>query len=159
MSRFRLMIFAITSLSVILLASACGGETADTPTPAMEGMSMPEMPDDLDTSTTRLTDQGAFQVSISSDLDPLDLNQIHSWTVRVETPKGEPVEGAEIVVDGGMPQHNHGFPTTPEITEELGGGDYLLEGMKFSMAGWWELKLAITAGDQTDDVTFNIMLP
>jgi hypothetical protein len=57
-----------------------------------------------------------------------------------------------------MPEHNHGFPTEPEITE-ASGGDYLLEGVKFSMAGWWELKLDITAGDQSDTVTFNVVLP
>ncbi|HCB50857.1 MAG TPA: hypothetical protein DEP47_15400 [Chloroflexi bacterium] len=87
------------------------------------------------------------------------MNEIHSWTIHLETPDGQAVENAQIAVDGGMPQHNHGFPTAPEVTEELGGGDYLLEGVKFNMAGWWELKLAISAGDQTDDVTFNLVLP
>ena len=58
-----------------------------------------------------------------------------------------------------MPEHNHGFPTAPEITEELGGGDYLLDGVKFSMAGLWELKLAIADGDQVDEITFNLVLP
>jgi hypothetical protein len=89
----------------------------------------------------------------------LILNEIHSWTVHVETADGEAVENAEIAVDGGMPEHNHGFPTAPEITEEIGGGEYLLEGVKFSMAGWWELKLDITAGGQSESVTFNIVLP
>ncbi len=159
MLRFNSFISALTLLLIALLATACAAGAPDEPTPAMEGMAMAEMPDDLDTSTTRMTEQGSFQVSINSSLDPLVINQIHSWTVHVETPDGEPVEEAEIAVSGGMPQHNHGFPTAPEITEELGGGDYLLEGVKFSMTGWWELKLAINAGDQSDNVTFNIMLP
>ena len=58
-----------------------------------------------------------------------------------------------------MPQHNHGFPTTPEVTEELGDGDYMIEGMKFSMGGWWELQLSINAAAGSDSVTFNIVLP
>ena len=44
---------------------------------------------------------------------------------------------AAITVDGGMPQHGHGFPTRPRVTRDLDDGTYLLEGMKFSMTGWW----------------------
>lgn len=124
----------------------------------MDEMDMGGGPEGLDTSTEKMTDNGLFHISVSSELDPLALNEMHSWTVHVETAAGEAVEGAEIMVDGGMPEHNHGFPTAPEITEELGGGDYLLEGVKFSMAGWWELKLNIDDGDQADVVTFNLIL-
>ena len=42
-----------------------------------------------------------------------------------------------------MPQHGHGLPTRPQVTRELADGTYLIEGMKFSMTGWWEIKLAI----------------
>lgn len=172
MIRFRLPLITILFLLLALFSSACAASVADTPAPAMEemegmeegmeemeGMAMAEVPEDLDTSTTRMTEQGAFQVSVSSNLVPPEINEIHSWTIHLETPDGQAVENAQITVDGGMPQHNHGFPTVPEVTEELGGGDYLLEGMRFNMAGWWELKLGISAGDQTDDVTFNLVLP
>jgi hypothetical protein len=125
----------------------------------MGDMDMGSGPEDLDTSTEKMTDNGHFHVSVSSNMDPLVLNEIHSWTVHVETADGQVVEDAQIGVDGGMPEHNHGFPTTPEITEELGDGDYLLEGVKFSMAGWWELKLNIDDGDQADQITFNLVLP
>ncbi|HFQ93615.1 MAG TPA: hypothetical protein ENK32_06375 [Anaerolineae bacterium] len=126
----------------------------------MEGMDMnAEVPADLDTSLSRPTEQGAYQVTISSELDPLSLNEIHNWTIHVETPDGTAVTNAEITVDGGMPVHQHGFPTAPQVTENLGNGDYKLEGVKFSMAGWWEMKLDITADGQSDSVTFNIVLP
>ena len=117
-----------------------------------------EMPDDLDTATTRMTDQGLFQATITSQLEPVVINQIHSWTLHLETPDGAPVENAEIAVGGGMPQHNHGFPTEPQVTKELGGGDYLVEGVKFSMGGWWEMSFSITSGGQSDTITFNIVL-
>lgn len=159
MFRYQLTLTTILFSFLVLLISACGASEADTPTPAMEDMAMEGMPEDLDTSTTRMTEGGAFQVSVSSNLDPPEINEIHSWAIHLETADGQAVENAQITVDGGMPQHNHGFPTAPEVTEELGGGDYLLEGVKFNMTGWWELKLAITAGDQADDVTFNLVLP
>jgi hypothetical protein len=63
-----------------------------------------------------------------------------------------------IMVSGDMPEHGHGLPTEPEVTEEIEPGVYLLEGMKFSMPGWWEVKLHIKAGTREDSVTFNLQL-
>ena len=126
----------------------------------MESMNMnAEIPADLDTSLSRPTEQGVYQVTISSDLAPLSLNKIHSWTIHVAAPDGTAVTNAEITVDGGMPAHQHGFPTAPQVTKNLGNGDYKLEGVKFSMSGWWEIRLDIAAGGQSDSVTFNIVLP
>jgi len=62
---------------------------------------------------------------------------MHSWILRLETLDGQPVRNAEITVAGGMPKHNHGLPTAPQVTRELGNGDYLVEGIKFQMAGWY----------------------
>ena len=56
-----------------------------------------------------------------------------------------------------MPQHNHGLPTAPEVTRYLGEGRYLVEGLRFHMPGWWELRLDISVGDARDSVTFNLM--
>ena len=128
----------------------------------MEDMAMhdhdDEIPADLDTATTRMTEQGTYKVSLASNLDPVGINQIHSWTLTVETPDGQPVENAEIALDGSMPQHDHGFPTSPQVTQELGDGEYLVEGVKFNMTGWWEMRLDVTADGQSDSITFNVVL-
>jgi hypothetical protein len=115
-------------------------------------------PSNLDTSTSQLSDAGLFQISWSSDSDVPPLNQIHIWTLHVETADGQPVEGATILVDGGMPQHGHGLPTSPEVTEDLGNGDYRVEGMKFQMPGFWEVRFNINADGQSDTITFNLIL-
>lgn len=113
---------------------------------------------DKDTSTTGLTEQGLFRVSYTSDKNPLPLNQIHSWKLHIETADGQPVDNAQISVDGGMPQHGHGLPTRPQVTDNLGGGDYRMEGVRFQMLGWWEVRLTINANGQSDSITFNIIL-
>lgn len=115
------------------------------------------VPSGLDMSTERTTDNGKFNVSFTSE-EAIVINQMHSWTLHVETADGQPVENATILVDGGMPQHGHGLPTVPQVTEYLGNGDYLVEGMKFQMGGWWEVRFDITAGDVNDTVTFNLTL-
>jgi hypothetical protein len=40
----------------------------------------------------------------------------------------------------------------------LGGGDYLVEGVRFNMAGWWEMKFDIQKDGQADTVTFNVVM-
>ena len=89
---------------------------------------------------------------------PAAINQTHSWQIKLSSPSGVPVTHAHIAVDGGMPQHGHGLPTRPQVIHELADGTYLLEGMKFSMHGRWEIKLAIQAGDVSDMVTFNTLV-
>ncbi len=117
------------------------------------------VPAGLDLARTRTTENGAFEVTIRPETEPVPLNRIHSWTLRVAaTEGGAPVEGASIHVDGGMPEHGHGLPTAPEVTEELGGGDYRVEGVRFNMAGQWEFSFEISADGKTDRVTFNLAL-
>lgn len=115
-------------------------------------------PADLDLATTRLSDKGIFQIAFTPALDPIAINQMHSWTLHVATADQQPVTDATITVDGGMPQHGHGLPTQPQVTQNLGKGTYLVEGIKFQMGGWWEVKYRITSGDKSDQVTFNLVL-
>lgn len=101
---------------------------------------------------------GQFRLSYHSDLTPIVINQIHGWTLHLETSDGEPVEHAEITVSGGMPAHNHGLPTAPQVTAELGGGYYRLEGMRFHMLGYWEIKVELQVGDRHDTFTLPLQL-
>lgn len=119
---------------------------------------MGEVPADLDYSTIRTSENGLFKVSYQPSTGAIPVNQMHEWTLHVETADGDPVEDAVINVDGDMPQHGHGLPTRPQVTQNLGNGDYLLEGMKFQMGGWWVMDFTITAVGQTDAVHFNMQL-
>ena len=121
-------------------------------------MRMNDVPSDLDTSTTRTSDNGLFSVSYTPASGSIPVNQMHQWTLHVETTGGQPVENATITLDGDMPQHGHGLPTSPQVTEYLGNGDYLVEGLKFQMGGWWVMDFVITADGQSDKVQFNMML-
>lgn len=116
------------------------------------------VPSDLNTARSLASDQGFYNVSYTSLIDPISINQIHSWTVHVESADGQPIENATIRVDGDMPQHGHGLPTRPQVTSYLGNGDYRVEGLKFHMPGWWIVEFDIEAGGQNDHVTFNLML-
>jgi hypothetical protein len=115
-------------------------------------------PSDLDLSLTRATADGKLVVTLQPPATPAAINQLHTWQVRLASQAGAPIAHARIKVDGGMPQHGHGLPTRPQVTQELSGGTYLIEGMKFSMTGWWEIKLAIESPEGSDKVTFNTVV-
>ena len=119
---------------------------------------MGNAPSDVDYSSTQESDNGLYRVSYTVSTGTVPINQMHEWTLHVESADGTPVENATITVDGDMPQHGHGLPTSPRVTEYLGNGDYRVEGLKFQMGGWWLLDFSISADGQTDAVHFNMML-
>lgn len=99
---------------------------------------------------------GLYVLGFESEVEPLAINRLHRWTLTVTDRQGAPVEGASIVVTGGMPEHDHGLPTAPEVTRYLGGGRYLLEGMRFHMQGAWEISVSIDAADGSDTVELRL---
>jgi hypothetical protein len=84
--------------------------------------------------------------------------KLQTVQVAIAAANGEPVQDAQIAVDGGMPQHGHGLPTRPRVTRHVGDGVYEIEGVRFNMGGWWEFKLSIGTAAGTDLVTFNLKL-
>lgn len=115
-------------------------------------------PKDLDLALEKPSGAGIYRVAMLPPAKAPAINQMHGWQVKLATPDGTPVHGASFAVDGGMPQHGHGLPTQPRVTRELADGTYQLDGMKFSMTGWWEVKLAIQGPRGADKVTFNTIV-
>ena len=115
-------------------------------------------PRDLDLTLRHPSVEGRYVVQMEPPATPAAINQMHAWQITLTAPDGAPVRNARIAVDGGMPQHGHGLPTRPHVTREVADGTYLMEGVKFSMTGWWELKLAIQGAAGADHVTFNTVV-
>ena len=121
-------LFALSFLLVI-----CSANAADALLPDLSGV----------------TDKG-LKIEIYSELTPLVINQIHSWQVRVMDSDDEILELEELNVYGGMPEHDHGLPTQPQVTTRLDNGDYLLEGVRFHMQGHWQLQVELQLNGVTD---------
>jgi hypothetical protein len=115
-------------------------------------------PAGLDLSLTRPTERGRYVVELAPPDQPVRVNQIQSWRIALRNAAGEPVQGARIEVSGGMPQHGHGLPTQPRVSPDGEPGHYLLQGLKFSMSGWWEIRLSVRSPLGADDITFNTVL-
>lgn len=113
--------------------------------------------DVLDMATTRTTSAQHFSVSIAPQDPEFRHNSLHTWIATIKSSDGVPIETATVEVDGNMPMHNHGLPTSPQMTKYLGDGRYQIEGVQFHMQGMWKFNLSITAGSISDTVTFNLV--
>ena len=101
---------------------------------------------------------GLYRLTIAPEPATLRINRLHSWTLHLTDAEGRPVSGARFEISGGMPEHNHGLPTQPVVTRELEAGSYQLEGMRFHMHGYWEVRMRVSADPGSDTVLLKLDL-
>ena len=135
-------VLAIAAASA--LAIGCGRLRGSAPSP--------------DIQTTKMSAHQLYRAAVRPDVTPIPVRRLQRWTLHLDTADGRPVDVATITMNGGMPQHGHGLPTSPRVTRALGNGDHVVEGVKFNMGGWWVVRFAITSSAGTDTVTFNLGL-
>ncbi len=121
-------------------------------------MSVSRMPEEKDFSKTRTSRRGDLSVSYSPEPDTIPVGKVHAWTLNIKDAQGKPLEDAEISVEGWMPEHGHGMQTQPEATMSLEKGSYLIEGMHFSMPGFWTVTFMIQNENISDSVVFMLDL-
>ncbi|TWH01203.1 YtkA-like protein [Mesorhizobium sp. J18] len=141
----RVVLLAAALLAIIAIGMA-----------AMHLVARP--PDDLDLARSKSSANGIYAVSIEPEAEPVEQGKLHSWLVSVTMADGSPATDAIVSIDGGMPEHGHGLPTAPQVTGPLPDGRYRIEGVRFNMGGWWELRFSILSPAGDDEVVFNIVL-
>lgn len=141
---YRVLRYASATLAAILLNVLLPAATAESPAG--------------DEPRWWSSESGAFLLRYNSRLEPITINRIHQWELYLADADGNPLTGAEIRATGGMPAHDHGLPTEPRVTRELGDGRYLLGGMRFHMHGYWEVVFDIRTAGHTDSVLVTLEL-
>lgn len=159
----------------LCLIAACRGEGTDHPDgpasrpasgpssrpasgPASSG-AVPEspFPDSAFTAGPTWTAEGLAGL-LSGEVSPESgaprVGEFQSWVLTVRDGKGEPVEGARIGVNGGMPAHGHGLPTRPQVSTTVGPGRYRVEGVQFNMPGNWVLLFEVRTAAGLDRIQF-----
>jgi len=154
MSRRRAGLLVVVVLFAVVVAALAARRVVAAPAPSATAT-----PDSaaID-ATTRWSEHRRFRVHYETTPVPVPLLTVHQWTVTIADPDGRAMTGALLTVLGGMPAHGHGLPTVPTV-RELGGGRYLVEGLKFHMPGAWVVAFRIKAGAVVDSVSFALELP
>lgn len=84
-----------------------------------------------------------IRVELRPEEGPVVANSDKNWLLIVTSANGEPLYPIRARVDGGMPQHGHGLPTSPRVTRYLGDGRYRVEGLRFNMPGAWKMRISL----------------
>lgn len=94
---------------------------------------------------------GIYRASLARSIDP------SVWTVNVQTAAGTGVGDATLALESWMPDDDRLAPTRLRVTQNLGGGRYRVEGLRFDRRGWWNVKLQVSAPNGTDSLAFNLV--
>lgn len=149
----RVALGAMVAFCSIAMLGCGGSEQASDAEPASAGGSA-----DAPSDPFRVTDEGLYRVALAPRQAPAPVGPLHEWVLRVRDADGRGFEPRRIAVDGGMPQHGHGFVTAPRVTRRLAPGTYLVEGVKFHMGGDWVLRVELVSDAGPDGATFEVHL-
>ena len=143
MPRRPVFVACVVSVLALVAAAAVARAVDVAPTPG---------------TSSAWTEKRLYRVAWASTPSPVPMLTLHAWTITITDVDEKPVDDARVTVLGGMPAHAHGLPTTPSV-RPLGGGRYLVEGLKFHMPGAWVVAFRIKAAAGIDAVSFPFELP
>ncbi|MFD2647359.1 auxin-binding protein [Devosia albogilva] len=105
----------------------------------------------------QLSTKGLYRVSLKPRLEPVPIGEVHSWLVEVTEPQGGQID-VEVRFAGEMPGHGHGLSAAAEVTYDEVAERHIVEGVRFSMAGNWLLRVDITGPAGDDMAIFGLNL-
>lgn len=142
------------------LAFPCACDSATEGTPAATDIAEAgrvEAPDDAKGAGWQAWSQsGLYRIAIRPEQGVPRIGALHTWLVEVASRAGAPVAPTQLVFDGGMPQHRHGFETSPRVTDALGQGVFRVDGVRFHMPGAWTLRVDVAAAEGIDFALFEV---
>ena len=100
---------------------------------------------------------GHYQAVLSCTTMP-SVGRFQDCQVTFEATQGETAGIKAVQIEGGMPHHGHGLPTSPVMQPQDIPDTYYIEGLKYTMYGAWLLgfKVSGTAGD--DKIIFDFVI-
>lgn len=91
------------------------------------------------------------------EASPVAIDAAQSWTLHLAR-RGRRVSHATVAATAWMPDDTGRSPVAPSV-RYVGGGDYRIDGLYFSRAGWWNVALVIDGKQGRDSVAFNVVIP
>nr|CAA6829668.1 MAG: Unknown protein [uncultured Thiotrichaceae bacterium] len=98
-----------------------------------------------------------YQAHLDCDTLP-ETGPFQHCTVSFTDLKGNAIDPASPLIDGGMPLHGHGLPTSPVLTALEKTGTYRIDGLKYNMSGAWLLGFKIKATQGEDKIIFDFVV-
>ena len=107
--------------------------------------------ENTDWSISQVSKNNHYQVDLQCDHPPT-LSGFQNCGLTLSN-KSKQIVNANIIIEGGMPEHHHGLPTKPKVSWDSDKNLHIIKGLKFSMHGAWLLTFLI---DKTEDLPRDI---
>lgn len=107
--------------------------------------------------STVLSASSRYSVTIKPEGSTIPIGAVHRWLISIEDREnGQKIKPIGLRIDGGMPAHGHGLPTAPKASEYDETRGWLIDGVKFNMAGLWQLTVKFQTNEIWDTATVKI---
>lgn len=107
--------------------------------------------------TRVLSASGQYSIKLVPEEKPIHIGKLHRWVVTItERQSNQKVRPDTLEVSGGMPAHGHGLPSNPVVTEYNPETGWYIDGVKFNMAGLWEMTVRFKTENKWDSATIKI---
>ncbi len=104
--------------------------------------------DNIDKKIQQVSKNSIYQSTLDCK-HPLSTGSFQYCNFKLHK-KDNLVKNTQIFMSGGMPGHDHGLPTLPQISWSENEQTYVIKGLKFSMPGKWILNFKINASEVAD---------
>lgn len=91
------------------------------------------------------------------DASPVAIDAAQSWTLHLSR-RGRRVSHATVAATAWMPDDTVRSPVALSV-RYVGGGDYRIDSLFFTKAGWWNVALVVDGNQGRDSVAFNVVIP
>lgn len=98
-----------------------------------------------------------YQAHLNCETRP-ETGPFQNCMVRFSDLQGNVVVPESTLIDGGMPLHGHGLPTSPLLTALESAGTYRIDGLKYNMPGAWLLGFKIFTAQGEDKIIFDFVI-
>jgi len=97
-----------------------------------------------------------YRGKLFNKLEQIPIGQEHVWFLYLEDMDSQPLEYAKIQADGINYDAGRGVATPPSVSHHIGNGHYLVEKVKFSVAGTWTMVFQILKDGAIEIIPFEI---
>ena len=152
-ARWTLLLAAGVGAVAISVSALLSGasEVAQRPPPSVTRAAL--------TLRTTMPLRGAsLRLELEPAAQPIAVGVTQTWSVLVAGAQGAPLSGCKVTFDATMPEHGHGLPTAPRVEGESAPGRYRLEGLRFSMAGYWQIEVEASCAEGAQRALFDLRL-
>lgn len=97
-----------------------------------------------------------FRGKLFNNLENIPVGEEHRWFLYLEDMESRPLEFAQVAADGINYEAGRGFATPPTVSAHIGNGHYMVQKVKFGVAGTWKMIFQVIKDGEIEIIAFDV---